>query len=431
MKKNKTLNKLIILLTLLTPTIVSAEEYVAKDYIICGENKKFPTVIGTLISTIYIIIRILVPLLLVITGIISFLKVTFSGNVEDSLDKAKKKFITNIISAIVIFFIASIINFVIGLAAGKNNSITDCMYCMLHPSECKQKDSDIATLCPGLISEQYKYNSDCTLKDEYKNGEKIDYSNTGDTKVPAYSNTIASAGGGAIARTLTPNPDALTNQNLITKSYGNYNYYLYVPKIVDGSKALVVFLHGSGEVGSNISKLDGDHGFSYLIKNGMEFNCYILLPQTKSGWDDTASLKELIDYEVEHNGIDKKRINLIGFSMGANYLPQVAENIPHYFASVSAISISPQYSSIKTKPFEDVATYFFEGDNDGHSRLGKPYYDKLNSLGYNTNYKLYKNQTHFEFVTNVLKDTNFNDENNTNKTYRTFMDWVLDQRRTD
>ena len=94
MKKKSILKKLIVLLTLLTPTIISA-----KEYIVCGANKKFPTIIGTMVSTIYVIIKTIVPLLLVFSGLISFLKVTISGNVDDSLDKAKKKFVTNIITS--------------------------------------------------------------------------------------------------------------------------------------------------------------------------------------------------------------------------------------------------------------------------------------------------------------------------------------------
>ena len=279
MEKKKSLSKISILLILLTPTIINA-----KEYIVCGTDKKFPTVIGTLISTVYTIIRILVPILLVISGILSFLKVTFSNNVEESLDKAKKKFITNIIAAIIIFFIASIINFVIGLAAGKNNSFTDCMYCMLHPNDCEQIDSDVATLCPGLISEQNKYNPDCTLKDPNQTGERIDYSKTGDTKVPAYKNTIASAGGGAIARSLRDNPNSTGSEYFKKNTYSGYSYYLYTPKQIDSDKAaLIVYLHGSGGEGTTEGPLrtDGGGGFFHEIEqNKKEYNAYILIIQT-------------------------------------------------------------------------------------------------------------------------------------------------------
>lgn len=419
MKRKNTLTKLTILSILLTPTIINA-----KDYIICGTDKKMPTVVATLFTTFYSLVKIVIPLILVITGIIGFLKVIINSNVDESIKKAKSKFITNIICAIIIFFVASIINFVVGLSSTKNDDTKKCLYCLLHPNDCEQIDGNLAKLCPGLINDQDKYNPDCTI-----NREKVEYLN------PANANTTASIGGGAIARTLRKNPDAKNNNNLLPKQYGNMKYYLYIPKQIDGSKSLIVYLHGSGEMGNNLAKLDSDLGFSYLIKNGKEFNSYILLPQTSVGWvNNTTQLKQLIDYEVQQNGIDKNRIHLMGFSMGANALPTVAKNIPHYFASVSFVSISSYYvgeNGRYTEPFKDVATYFFAGDNDGHSSLSLPYYNKLKGLGYDTNYKLYRNQAHGGFVNAVLTDTNFNNADNTNKKYKTFMDWVLDQRRTN
>ena len=221
MKKKKTLINIVLILTLLTPSVVKAEEYM-----LCGISKKIPTVIGTLVSTIYVIIRIIVPLLLVITGIIAFLKATFASNVDESLDKAKKKLITNIIAAAIIFFIVSITNTAIRLTAGKDNSFTNCLYCMLHTDECEKITSYELALCPGLLTEQDKYNPDCTLKDPNNPGPLINHSNTGDTKVPAYSDTIAKAGGGAIARTLRNNPDAQTSENITLKSYDKYIAYV-------------------------------------------------------------------------------------------------------------------------------------------------------------------------------------------------------------
>ena len=430
MKKNKTLNKLIILLTLLTPTIINA-----KELIVCGENKKFPTVIGTLISTVYTIIRILVPILLVISGIISFFKVTFNGNVEDSLDKAKKKLVTNIISAIVIFFIASIINFVIGLAAGKNNSFTDCMYCMLHPEECEQTDSEVATLCPGLISEQYKYNSDCTLKDEYKNGEKIDYSNTGDTKVPAYSNTIASAGGGAIARTLRDNPNATGSEYFKKNTYSGYSYYLYTPKQIDSDKAaLIVYLHGRGGSGTTEAPLreDGGGGFFHEIEqNKKEYNAYILVLQVPSpSHFPPKTAMEIIEKIITENNINEKRVSIWGYSMGAEAMPAIVNTYPNFFAS--AVFIAKGATATVTG-FKTVPTYIFyrTGDTTGTEVASPQILRALKNIGLEKAYmKIYPRPTNGEFPHAnmpkiVLEDTNLDDN------YSTIMDWVLDQRRTD
>lgn len=432
MKRKKTLNKLIILLTLLTPTIVSAEEYVAKEYIVCGNNKKFPTVIGTLISTVYIIIRILVPLLLVISGIVSFFKVTFSGNVEDSLDKSKKKLVTNIIAAIVIFFIASIINFVVGLAVGNENNFKSCMYCMLHPTECKQEDSDVATLCPGLLSDQDKYNPDCTLKDPDQKGERIDHSDTGDTKIPAYAATTAKAGGGAIARSLRDNPNSTGSEYFKKNTYSGYSYYLYTPKQIDNDKAaLIVYLHGSGGEGTTEAPLreDGGGGFFHEIEqNKKEYNAYILIIQTPiHAWHPNDIVMTITNEIVKNNNIDEKRISLWGYSLGANAATNIIGLNSNYFSSAVILSSQIDQSMVNNvkKSFATTPTYILHGDADKDAHGSQKLYNALYSEHYKVYKKVYTNQGHPLLPNRVLEDTEL-DQN-----YNTIMDWVLDQRRTD
>ena len=433
MKRKKTLTKLSILLILLTPTIINA-----KEYIVCGTDKKFPTVIGTLISTVYVIIRILVPILLVISGILSFLKVTFSSNVDESLDKAKKKFISNIIAAIIIFFIASIINFVIGLAAGKNNSFTDCMYCMLHPDECKQIDSDMATLCPGLISDQDKYNSDCTLKDPDKKGEKIDYSYTGETGVPAYSNTIAKAGGGAIARSLRDNPNSTGSDKFKHFDYINgYSYYLYTPKQIDSDKAaLIVYMHGTGGTGGGYERLkeDGGGGFLYEVENNnKEYPCYILIvhaPYVASTYGySTSDVTGIINDALEkNNNIDPKRISIWGYSLGAEAVPNLVNANPKMFSSAVLLAIGYSGMEKAGTGFETVPTYGFYGVEDFTPAITvtPKFIETLKSKGYTAYLRTYPSpQGHPKLPNTVLEDTNRGNG------FTTIRDWVLDQRRTD
>lgn len=158
----------------------------AADYLVCGGGKKFPLVLGSGVSIVYVIIRIVVPVLLVVTGMISFFKAILSSKVEDELQNAKKSLVNKVLAAIIIFFIISIVNFVIALVASKNNSFSSCMYCMIHPNNCEQVDSDIARLCPGLLSQQNDYDDNCKYIGNRKG--RVDYSNTGDTGVPNYGN---------------------------------------------------------------------------------------------------------------------------------------------------------------------------------------------------------------------------------------------------
>lgn len=148
--------------TFLIPNVV-----LATDYVVCGNNKRFPLVFASMFSTLITIIKIGVPIFLVIGGMISFLKVTFSSNVDEDLKKAKNKLINSIIAAFIVFFVVSIVNFVISFVIGSNNDITSCVKCFLDPNSCAHVDSSGVKICPGLMEDQDKYDDDCNLIQDY------------------------------------------------------------------------------------------------------------------------------------------------------------------------------------------------------------------------------------------------------------------------
>ena len=420
MKKKKIL-KILMILMLFTPLTINAS-----DYILCGNNKKIPTVFGTIISTIYIILKIIVPILLVGSGIITFVKVIMDNKVDESLDKAKKKIIRNIIAAILIFFSVSITNTIISLAAGRNNSFSKCTYCMIHPSKCEQKNNQVSKICPGLISDQDKYNEDCTLKNPDEKGNRIDYT-TGNAGTTEYVSTRSSISGGAIARTLSDNPNALTNQNIITKTDvpSGYSYYVYVPKKVDNPSAppLIVYLHGNGkEVGRGYDRMVNGFGFAKYIDQGMEFNTYILMPQkqTKGSWNVEA-IKRMIDTEIAAYNIDKNRISIWGYSAGAESAPDVINAYPNTFAS--AVILAKGYNDPITG-FNGVSTYGFYGTKDSYSNTVTPnFIKKLQNAGHTAYIKAYEGVDHDHVMENLIVDQNIGNG------FTNIMDWVLNQRR--
>lgn len=154
-------------LILMSPQIVFATEY-----IVCGDDKHIPKVIGDLFSALMVVVKIIVPILLVVSGMISFLKVVYSGNTDDDMKKAQKKLINNIIAAVVIFLVVSIISFVVGLTAGKNNSAMSCVRCLVKPEGCEIIDSK-DDLCPGLIGQEYDENCG-VINDPYQKEKEED-----------------------------------------------------------------------------------------------------------------------------------------------------------------------------------------------------------------------------------------------------------------
>jgi WD40 repeat protein len=120
MKKIKKVFPLIITLLAINPEIAFAIKYVS-----CGNDRRLPLALANIVSTFMTIIKVAVPILLVIGGMISFFKATMSSNVEEDLKKSKNKLVNSIIAAVVIFFVISIINFAVSsLNISKDNNIT-------------------------------------------------------------------------------------------------------------------------------------------------------------------------------------------------------------------------------------------------------------------------------------------------------------------
>lgn len=199
MRKPKKNCKFLYIFILFFPTVVFAS-----DYVVCGNEKKFPAVFATIISLLYVLVKIIVPIIFVIKGLISFLKVVLSNNVDEDMDKAKKKFFVNIIVAFVIFFIVSIINFVINLVAGTGNSFSQCLNCLVNPSTCATVESPANTRCPGLEGDQSLYDENCNLIPNARNG-RTDYS-TGQDGISTYTDPIPTNPSGPSNNVTTSNP---------------------------------------------------------------------------------------------------------------------------------------------------------------------------------------------------------------------------------
>ena len=77
--------------------------------------------LAELIHTIITIIKIGIPLLLIIFGMLDFAKGVIASK-EDETKSGKKMFIKRLISAVLVFFVVTIVQLVIGLADDKNES---------------------------------------------------------------------------------------------------------------------------------------------------------------------------------------------------------------------------------------------------------------------------------------------------------------------
>jgi len=131
-------------------------------------------------------------------------------------------------------------------------------------------------------------------------------------------------------------------QKEITKKV-SLKYLLYLPtgygEKKDQKWPLILFLHGAGERGSDVS-LVKKHGPPKLIDQGKEFPFVVVSPQcpTNSWWPEQIdALTALLDDVQSKYAVDADRVYLTGLSMGGFGSWALACRYPERFAAVAPI----------------------------------------------------------------------------------------------
>lgn len=114
-------------------------------------------------------------------------------------------------------------------------------------------------------------------------------------------------------------------------------YLLSTPKKSSEKKPLIIFLHGSGERGTNREVLSVHGPLNYIKTHTLD--AYILAPQCPENevWD-IETLYRLVQKVVKENAIDEKRIYLTGLSMGGWGAWSLAIAHPDMFAALVPIA---------------------------------------------------------------------------------------------
>lgn len=123
-----------------------------------------------------------------------------------------------------------------------------------------------------------------------------------------------------------PRPGEQTHQQFRKEvsSVAELDYLLYVPRgsATEPSKKwpLVLFLHGAGERGSDLSKV-AVHGPPKLAAAGGDLPFILVSPQCPVGkiWDATLLIK-LLDQIQGRLSVDSRRVYVTGLSMGLRHV---------------------------------------------------------------------------------------------------------------
>lgn len=112
------------------------------QYVQCGDAFDIPHEVPSLISFLVNLLKIATPIILIMVSIISLLK-ALAASSEDEIKKAQKSLTRKIIAAVMVFFVISIVQYIVMLVAdnttkssvnGKveTDNISNCLSCFLN-----------------------------------------------------------------------------------------------------------------------------------------------------------------------------------------------------------------------------------------------------------------------------------------------------------
>ncbi|WP_434977838.1 prolyl oligopeptidase family serine peptidase [Daejeonia sp. YH14] len=201
------------------------------------------------------------------------------------------------------------------------------------------------------------------------------------------------------------------------KEKKNLQYILDYPQQIKDKVPLIVFLHGSGERGTDLEKVKAHSPFTY--KNLMKEPVAVLAPQCpENQWWDTDAVYHLI-LEIQKNyKIDASRIYLTGLSMGGWGTLKLAMEHPEMFAAVVSVCAPTDrvmYANIQQ--YKDLNMKIFHGGMDDVvlPENAFNFYQKLHPVNPNAELIIFPNDNHNSW------DSTYSDP--------ALYEWMLKQRK--
>lgn len=217
----------------------------------------------------------------------------------------------------------------------------------------------------------------------------------------------------------------LVNGQIIEKKFStkvcqdiSYGYLLHKPKGKE-KKPLIIFLHGSGEKGTDLEKVKVHGPFKYLKTNDLD--AFVLAPQcAEDTYWESESLYKLIKNVVEENNIDTSRIYLTGLSMGAWGAWNLAFAHPDMFAALVPIAgFVDRVPMLENCKIKNIPTRIFHGllDDVVDVNYSIEIYKKLKNCNMDVELTIFDDANHDSW-SRVYDD-------------KTIYEWMLKQKQTN
>lgn len=152
--------------------------------------------------------------------------------------------------------------------------------------------------------------------------------------------TLAFLTAAIVAGTATAAPAHFAERSVDVKGK-SYRYQVFIPAEVTKHPAVVLFLHGSGERGSDNQK-QMSQGLPPWLKQHMDFPAVVVIPQAPDDteWTDEADANmalAALEKSVKEFDGDRKKLYVTGLSMGGYGSWQLAVDYPDKFAAAAII----------------------------------------------------------------------------------------------
>lgn len=111
--------------------MILAKVLTSGEYTCGATNFVFSGTFPYLVSTIILLIKIAVPILLIIFGMLDLGKAVVASK-EDEIKKGQQMFIKRAIAAVIVFFVIQIVQIVVRFVSGNDESISNCFNCFIN-----------------------------------------------------------------------------------------------------------------------------------------------------------------------------------------------------------------------------------------------------------------------------------------------------------
>lgn len=180
----------------------------------------------------------------------------------------------------------------------------------------------------------------------------------------------------------------------------SFPFWCYLPQEqqTDSELPLLLFLHGAGERGSELS-LVNKHGPPKLIEQGEDFPFVVISPQcpVNQWWamgENIVGLAELIEQVYADYPIDPQRMYATGMSMGGYGTWKLAATYPKLLAAIVPVCGGGERSMATA--LKDLPIWAFHGRDDEIVPLirSQEIIDELSKIGSDARLTIYDNVQH-------------------------------------